>query len=310
MTVLAGTPEAGPLLSAEATARRRQAIRAASTSTLARRRLAGKIVPGLCLVALLVSLAPLIVLVGYTVSRGVPALSVAFFTNTARPAGVPGGGIAGALAGTGVILGIALCMAIPVGLLAALFLVERQGALAGAVRFVADVLSGIPSIAIGVFAYAVFVVPLGHYAGVFGSCALAVLMLPIIIRANEEAMRTVPEDLWEAGLALGARRARVVRRVVLRGALGGIVTANLLALARAVGETAPLFFTVLGASAFNLSPLGPQNALPLEIFNDANQVSPDLQATAWGTALVLLAFVLVLSVLARFVAGRFTRLAR
>ena len=148
------------------------------------------------------------------------------------------------------------------GLAVALFLVDRRGKLAATIRFVADVMSGIPSIAIGIFAYALIVVPSGHYSGITGSFALAVLMLPIIVRADEVAMRTVPEDLWDAALALGARPSRVARSVVVRTALPGLVTGNLLAVARAAGETAPLLFTALGSSLFTTNPFQPMDAMP------------------------------------------------
>jgi phosphate transport system permease protein len=237
-------------------------------------------------------------------------LSVDFFTKLPVPEGVPGGGVANAIVGTLIIVALAAVMAVPVGLAVSLFLIERKGRLANAIRFVADVLSGIPSIAIGVFAYALIVVPSGHYSGLSGSFALAVLMLPIIVRTDEVAMRTVPDDLWDAGLALGARPSRVVRSVVVRSALPGIVTGNLLAVARAVGETAPLLFTALGSQLMVTNPTQPMDAMPLSIFSNGTQPEPDLQTTAWATALVLLAFVLILSIVARSIASYMTRHAR
>ena len=166
-------------------------------------------------------------------------------------------------------------------------------------------------IAIGVFAYALIVVPSHNYSGLSASFALAVLMLPIMIRANEVAMRTVPDDLMEAGLALGVRRSRVARSVVLRGALPGIVSGNLLALARAMGETAPLLFTALGGTLLMATnPLHPMAAMPITILNDGTQPQLSLQTTAWATALTLLVFVLVLSVVGRTVAGYLNRHAR
>jgi phosphate transport system permease protein len=191
--------------------------------------------------------------------------------------------------------------------------VERRGRVAGALRFAADVLTGVPSIALGIFAYAVLVGNgslLGHFSGLAGSFALAVLMLPIVIRASEAAMRSVSPDLWEAGLALGVRRSRVVRSVVLRGALSGLVTGNLLAVARAVGETAPLLFTVLGSTLLVTNPLQPMGALSLAIYADGTQPYPAAQLVAWGTAFVLLVLVLVLSVVARVVSARLNRQAR
>jgi phosphate transport system permease protein len=263
----------------------------------------------MCTGALVVSLIPLVALVGYVVSRGLPALSGGFLVHAPTPEGIPGNGIGNAIVGTLIIVAIAMAMAVPVGLATALFVVERPGKLAGALRFAADVLTGAPSIAIGVFAYVTFVLAFG-YSGLAGSFALAVLMLPIMLRANEEAMFTVPDDLWEAGLALGSPRARVVRSVVLRSALPGIVTGNLLAMARAIGETAPLIFTIFGSQFFVFRPTSPMAAMPLTIYANATQPYADAQRTAWGTALVLMILVVLLSVAARAVAAYLHRKAR
>ena len=219
-------------------------------------------------------------------------MSVAFFTHTPTPEGIPGGGISNAIIGSLLINGLALLVAMPFGLLIALFLVERRGPIPNAIRFGADVLSGLPSILIGLFAYAVIVVRTGHFSAYSASFALAVLMLPIIIRGDEEAMRTVPNELWEAGLALGARQSRVVRSVVVRGSIPGLVTANLLALARAVGETAPLLFTAIGSQVLSFSLNQPMNAIPIVIYQNANTASPDLVQDAWGAAFVLMVGVL------------------
>ena len=280
--------------------RRRPIIQAASRRTLRRRRPIGRVGRGLCMLCAAIGLAPLVALVYYTAERGIPGLSVDFFFHAPVPEGIPGGGVSTAISGTARIVGLAIVMAIPVGVLASLFLYERRGRLAGAVRFGADLLTGVPSIVIGIFAYALFVRPLHHFSDVAASFALAVLMLPIMIRANEEAMRSVAVDLWEAGVALGARRSRVARSVVLRGSLPGLVTGNLLAISRGVGETAPLLFTVAA----------PTFAMTLLIYADGTQPYPDVQQTAWSTALVLLLFVLVLSGAARLVASRLTRRAR
>jgi phosphate transport system permease protein len=290
--------------------RRRAVIRARSARSLARRHVAGRVAIGLCVVAVAISLAPLVALVAYTTSRGIHALSVDFFTKIPTPPGIPGGGISNAIVGSLIIVGLAAAMAVPVGMATALFLLERRGRVAGTIRFTADVLTGVPSIAIGIFAYAVLVEPFAHFSALAGSFALAVLMLPIIIRSSEAAMRAVPRSEWEAGLALGVRRGRVVRSIVLRGALPGLVTANLLAVARAVGETAPLLFTSIGSQLFNLSPTQPTAAMPLVIYANGTAPFPAAQEIAWGTAFVLLVFVLVLSVVARLVAGRLNRQAR
>jgi len=259
----------------------------------------GRVFQGLCVVAMVAAVAPLVALVYYTVTRGVSTLSWAFLTHAPTPPFIPGGGISTAITGTAEIVGLAIVLAIPISLLAALFLFERSGKLAAALRFSADVLTGVPSIIIGIFAYAVLVLPLHQFSTLAASFALAMLMLPIMIRADEEAMRTIALDLWEAGIALGARRGRVARSVVLRGALPDLVTGNLLAIARAAGETAPLLFTLA-------TPLA---AMTLLIYTDGTAAFPSAQRTAWATALVLLSFVLLLSVAARLVAWRISRRA-
>ncbi len=311
---LALEPPSGELLSAESIERRRSVVRASARATLRRRRVFGNISRGACVAALGVALVPLVALLSYTISRGIHGLSVAFFTQLPAPPDVPGlppGGIANAIVGTLIIVGLAAAMAVPTGLAVALFLVDRRGRLAVTIRFVADVMTGIPSIAIGVFAYALIVVPSHNYSGVSASFALAVLMLPVVIRANEVAMRTVPDDLKEAGLALGVRRSRVARSVVLRTALPGIVTGNLLAMARAAGETAPLLVTALGGTLLMATnPLHPMAAMPLSILSDGTQPESSLQTAAWATALVLLVFILVLGVLGRSIAAYLNRHAR
>ena len=292
---------------------RRDLVRESARRSLARRRLVGRGAIMLCAAAVAIALAPLVALVAYTTSRGVRALSWSFLTHVPTPPGVPGGGISSAIVGSLIIVGLGAAMAVPVGTMCALFLVERRGRLAGAIRFGADVLTGVPSIALGIFAYSVLVGPrglIGHFSGLAGSFALAVLMLPIVIRASEAAMRSVPRDLWEAGLALGVRRSRVVRSVVVRGALPGLVTGNLLAVARAVGETAPLLVTVLGSTLLATNPLQPMGALSLTIYSDGTQAYPAAQQIAWGTAFVLLTLVLVLSIVARVVSARLNRQAR
>jgi phosphate transport system permease protein len=304
-----GSPGDGGAGLGEGAARRRELILAQSKRSLGRRHLAGRVAVALCMVAVAISLAPLVALVAYTTSRGVHALSVDFFTKIPTPAGIAGGGISNAIVGSLIIVGLAAVMAVPVGIATALFLLERRGRIAGTIRFTADVLTGVPSIALGIFAYTVLVEPFAHFSAIAGSFALAVLMLPVIIRSSEAAMRNVPRSEWEAGLALGVRRGRVVRSIVLRGALPGLVTGNLLAVARAVGETAPLLFTT-GSQLFNLNPAQPTAAVPLTIFSLGTSPFPADQQTAWGAAFVLLVFVLVLSIVARLVAGRLNRQAR
>jgi phosphate transport system permease protein len=280
-----------------AVARRRVVVRDCARHSIRRRRMTGRAMQVICLIAVLIGVTPLVALVIATVSKGAGALSIGFLLHAPTP---EGGGISTAIVGSGEIVAYAVALAVPLGLFIALFLFERAGAIASSIRFSADVMSGVPSIIIGIFAYAVYVERFHHFSNVAAGFALGVLMLPIMVRANEEAMRTVSVDLWEAGISLGARRSRVARSVVLRGALPGVVTGNLLALARGVGETAPLLFTVAS----------PTFAMTLLIFNDATQPFPDAQQTAWGTALVLLTLVLILSVTARTIAWTLNRKTR
>ena len=248
----------------------------------------------------MLGLAPLAAELGYTVYRGISGLSLGFLTHPPTPPEIPGGGISTAIIGSAEITGMALVIAIPISLLSALYLREHPGRFSTLVSFGADVLTGIPSIVIGIFAYAVIVRPSHHFSDFAASFAIAVLMTPIMIRANEAAIRTVPSDLWEAGVALGARRSSVSRRVMLRSALPGLVVGNLLAVTRGVGETAPLLFTVAAPTA----------VMTLLIYSDSTQAFASAQQTAWSTALVLLAFVVALSVTARVIAAVLSRHTR
>jgi len=275
---------------------RRGEIQRTASASLTRRKVYSKIALIVCGVFLGVALVPLVAVLAYTFERGIQAWSVDFFTHLPTPAGIPGGGIQNAIVGSLIIDGIAAAGAIPFGILAGLFLAESNGRFASGVRFAADVLSGVPSIIMAIFAYALLVKPLGHFSAIAASFAIGVLMLPIIMRASETAIRSVPSTLSEAGLALGARQATVARRVTIPTALPGLITGVLLALARGVGETAPLLFTAIGSQYFSSSPFKPIAALPLVVYQDGIQAYPDLQRTAWGTALFLILLVLVLSV--------------
>lgn len=300
-------PEPLPPGLAAGWAERRGAIRGTARHSLPRRRAAKRSAVAVCGLAVAIALVPLVALGGYTIARGLHALSLGFLVHEPTPPGIPGGGILNAIVGSILAAGLAALMAVPLGIVAALFLLERPGRLANALRLGADVMSGVPSIAVGIFAYVVLVEPLGRFSALAGSVALAVLMLPIVVRSSEAAMSAVAADLREAALALGARRSRVARSVVLRGAVAGLVTGSLLALARALGETAPLLFTSIGSTLFNLNPLNPTAAMPLAIYTEGTQAFPAAQQIAWGTALVLLVAVLALNIVARSVAARFNR---
>jgi phosphate transport system permease protein len=257
------------------------------------------------------ALLPLSLVLIYTVAKGLPAIkNVEFFVNSFRPVGIPGGGIANALIGTVIMVAIASAMAIPVGVIAGIQLAEyRRGQVARWVRLSCDVMVGTPSIVIGLFVFALFVAPFHHYSGLAGSIALAILMLPIVVRTTESAVVLVPHRLRESGLALGIARWRVALQLVLPAAVPGVITGALLAVARAAGETAPLLFTAFGNQAFNLNPTGPMEALPLVVYHNALTPFPDLVQQAWGAALVLILLTLLVNVASRLALRRQIALA-
>lgn len=257
------------------------------------------------------AIVPLALVLWYTVVRGLPAVSHAeFFLNVERPVGIPGAGVSHAIVGSGIMVGLASLMAIPVGVVSGVHLAEyAAGRWASWVRLAADVLVGAPSIAIGLFAYVLVVAPLHHFSGLAGSIALAVLMLPVVVRTTENAVSLIPASLRESGLALGLPRWRVALQLVLPAAAPGVITGALLAIARAAGETAPLLFTGFGNRFLNFDPTQPMSALPLIVFHDALTPYPALQEQAWGAALVLVAVVLAINLSSRWVLRRQIRLA-
>jgi phosphate transport system permease protein len=253
----------------------------------------------------IVALIPLVLIIGYVLLKGVPALNAEFFTQTAPPPGVPGGGMSQAFVGTAVIVGIATAISVPMGILTAVYLSEYgRGRLASAVRFVAEILLSTPSIVAGAFIWAVVVVAMHGFSAVAGAVALTVLMWPIITRATEETLRLVPNELREGALALGAPRWKMVLRIVLPTAGSGILTAVMLAVARGFGETAPILLTSLGNDFMNTNPTAPTDAVPLRVYNYAQSAFTDWQTLAWGGAIMLLVAVLVLSIGARILSDR------
>jgi len=257
-----------------------------------------------------IALVPLVLVIYYLIKKGAGAISWHFFSTDPTGAfiGDPGG-IKSALLGTLLLVGLASAIAIPIGIGVALYLVEygKDGRFASVVRYFVDVMTGVPSIVFGLFVYLTLVigdVVSTGFAAWKGAVALALLMLPIVTRSAEVILLLVPEHLREAALALGAPRWRVVTRVVLPTALPGLVTGSLLAVARAAGETAPLLFTsavVLGTN-FNLGER--TNSMPIQIFNDVGQAQDRLVERAWGTALTLVAMILILNMVARLIARR------
>jgi phosphate transport system permease protein len=253
-----------------------------------------------CGVMVLVALAPLISVLWLVISRGVAGLSLGFFVHRPTPVGEPGGGVGPAIVGTFYMVAMACAVSLPLGIGAGAFLAERgEGLLGRAVRFTAEVLAGVPSIVVGIVAYAVLVVPLRRFSALAGACALSLVMIPPLARASEEFIRLVPASLREASLALGVPPWRTGLKVVLRTALPGIVTASLLAVARAAGETAPLLFTALNNQYWNLRPDRPTASLTVQIFNYAISPYESWHAQAWTAALVLLLLVGILNLGAR-----------
>ena len=258
-----------------------------------------------------IALVPLALVLVYTVRNGLPAVQrLDFFLNSERPVGIPGSGVAHAIVGTVVMVGLASLVAIPAGIVAGLHLVEyRERRAATWIRLAGDVLVGTPSIAIGLFAYALVVAPFHRFSALSGAVALAILMLPVVARTAEGALALVPGGLREAGLALGLPRRQVALRLVLPAAAPGVVTGALLAVARAAGETAPLLFTGFGNRVLSLDPTHPMASLTLIVYHDALTPYPELQQQAWGAALVLVALVLLVNVLSRIALRRQLALA-
>ena len=236
------------------------------------------------------------------ISRGLGALNLDFFTHLPTPPGMSGGGLANAIVGTLVLTGAATLLAVPIGLMAGIYLAEfSDDSKAGDYsRFSANVLMGMPSIIVGVFAYTLVVVPLGNFSGYAGALALAILMLPVITRTTEDMLRLVPNTLLESALALGAPRWKVTLVIVFRAAKGGLITGILLAVARVSGETAPLLFTALNSPYWFHSLGEPTPNLTVTIFNYAMSPYPDWQQKAWGASLLITFGVLIITILARF----------
>ena len=272
------------------------------TGGLARRRATSIVMVSLTCVAAAVAVVPLVAILAYLLKQGAGALSLDFFTSMPRPVGEAGGGMANAIVGTLILIGIASAVGLPVGIGAGLYLAERRGTrLANVVRFLADVLNGLPSIVMGIFAWQFLVRPFGNFSALAGGVAIGAMMIPLVTRTTEEMVRTVPQSLREAALALGYPRWRTSLQIVLRTALGGIVTGVLVAVARVAGETAPLLFTAFGNQFWSTKLTQPIAALPLQIFTYAISPYDDWHAQAWAGALVLIALVLVISLIARVV---------
>jgi len=253
-----------------------------------------------CAVCFVAAFVPLVSVLWLVISKGAAGLSWAFFTELPKPVGEEGGGIGNALLGTLYMVGLACLIGLPLGVGAGVYLAEKgEGTVGHTVRFMAEVLSGVPSIVIGIVAYALVVIPMGHFSAWAGGVALAILMIPTLARATEELVRLVPGSLREASLALGVPNWKTSLRVIIRTAMGGIVTACLLSVARAAGETAPLLFTALNNQYWNVNPGAPTASLTVAIYNYAISPYDDWHAKAWTASLVLLIVVGLLNIASR-----------
>ncbi len=255
---------------------------------------------GLTALAAFLVLLPLLLIFGFLVLRGASALNGAFFIQLPKPVGEPGGGMANAIVGSLILIGLASGLGLPIGILGGIYLAEsRDPRLPWVVRFLADVLNGVPSIVIGIFAYTIVVLPMRRFSALAGGVALAVIMLPIILRTTEEMLRLVPASLREAALALGIPEWKVILRVVLPTARAGIITGAMVAVARIAGETAPLLFTAFGNRFWQHGLDQPIAALPLQIFAYAISPYDDWHRQAWAGALVLIVLIFAASLVTR-----------
>ncbi len=280
-------------------------------SNLRRRKFTSRVFEILCGTAVVVALIPLAMILFYVIKEGAGSLNPDFFTHMPKPVGETGGGMANAIIGTLIMVGIAALFAVPVGCVCGIHLAEYPGTkFSSVVRFAADVLNGVPSIVIGIFAYGLVVLPVKRFSALAGGVALGMLMIPIIVRTTEELLRLVPGGLREGALALGSTRARAVFGVIVPAALPGILTGILVALARVAGETAPLLFTALNNSFWSTSLTQPMASLTVQIYYYAQSPYDDWHRQAWAGAFLLVMIILALSIAARLAVRRLERMNR
>jgi phosphate transport system permease protein len=259
-------------------------------------------ISGLCTILVI---GVLFFILGYLFVHGLRSLTPAFFVNLPKPVGETGGGMANAIVGSAKVLLVATCIGAPLGFLAGVFLAEYSGkTFAFVVRYTVDLLNGVPSIVIGIFAFAVIVRPMRHYSTLAGGVALGIMMIPIAVRTTEEFLRTVPNSLREGAMALGATKAKTIFTVVVPAAIAGLTSGMMLNLARVAGETAPLLFTALGNMFWSRGWLHPTATLPVMIYNYAIAPEEDLHQQAWAAGFVLLALVFLVNITARLIIGR------
>ena len=259
----------------------------------------------LCFISVLIAIVPLFVILLYTISKGVDAISWDFFTKMPKPAGEAGGGMANALVGSGILLGLGSIVGLPVGILSGIYLSENRNSMfASIVRFLTEVLNGIPSIVVGVFAYGVIVVPMHRFSAIAGGFALAILMLPIVTRTTEEMLNLVPASFREASLALGISKWKTTLFVIFPTAMKGVFTGILLSIARAAGETAPLLFTSLGNRFWSTQLDQPIASLTVFIYDYAKAPFDDWNRQAWAAALVLVVIILFINIIFRIISRK------
>jgi phosphate transport system permease protein len=274
-------------------------------TTSLRRKLSNWIALGLITLAALIVTVPLFLILGTVVVRGLGTFNWAFLTQIPKPIGEEGGGMGNAILGSVLLLSFASLIGVPLGIGAGIFLAEYgRNKFGNVVRFTADVLNGVPSVVIGMTAWALVVVPQGHFSLISGSVALGIMMIPVISRTTEEVLLLVPQSIREAALGLGIPKWRTILSVVLRSASAGIVTSVMLAFARIAGESAPLMFTAFGNEFWSSSPNQPVAALPLQIYKYAIQPYEQAHAQAWTAALVLITMIVLTVVFVRFVVSR------
>jgi phosphate transport system permease protein len=270
-----------------------------------KRRIVNNVMLSLSGVCTVLVIGVLFFILGYLLFHGAKSLDWNFFTKLPKPSGETGGGMANAIVGSGKVLLVATCIGVPIGFLAGVYLAEYSGqTFAFLIRYMVDLLNGVPSIVIGIFAYAMVVKPMKHFSALSGGVALGIMMIPIAVRTTEEFLRAIPNSLREGAMALGATKAKTIFTVVIPAAISGLMSGMMLNLARVAGETAPLLFTALGNMFWSRGWLHPIATLPVMIYNYAISPNEDQHQQAWAAGFVLLTLVLVINVTARMIISR------
>ncbi|HMS65665.1 MAG TPA: phosphate ABC transporter permease PstA [Ignavibacteria bacterium] len=269
---------------------------------LKRRKITNSVMIFLCILSAVITVLPLLYIFFYTTKSGISSLNLDFFTQLPKPVGETGGGMANAIVGSIILVSIGGVIGIPIGILTGIYISEYSKSIFSTIiKFTTDILSGVPSIIVGIFAYGIFVIPMQGYSALAGGFALGVLMIPTVTKITEEMLKLVPQSLREASLALGVSRWKTTLRIVLSSASSGIITGVLLAIARAAGETAPLIFTSFGNSFWQTNINEPISALPLQIFVYATSPFEDWHRQAWAGAFVLIFLVFTVNLIVRYV---------